>query len=391
MPTEGRLRRLPAPWLSPDEFPRLNAAFYSAEPHSFLRARVAILAVAAAKPEVIQQALSDGLDYRGLQVGAMADANEGVEVADEDHEREREEAFVISDAVSVLHHASETLLRFYLAHAPGIDGKVSPCPWIEMAQALSHAQLKKRHVERFDGLPLDDARFRELAIVFYVGRPEQEHPQGEQIKKSIESIEQWLTHFAGVFVQDAHLFNALKHGLAVRAGSASMQIQTPADEGRETPLIQAKGSSVAFLEQAGDDRLWHETTRWVRPDRMLAEADVAARMLENIWRVGRIRYLKEDPIKHPLRFWDTVNFDDYIRSQLDGGESAQIITTKMSMNVLYRYAYPPSLVCTRCRREPRKGKTRGVSGGGWNDSTLPRSTFYAQSVGSRTGANTLRR
>jgi hypothetical protein len=242
MPTEGRLRRLPAPWLSPEEFPRLNQAFYSAEPHSFLRARIAMLAVAAAKPEVIQQALSDGLDYRGLQVGTIdADANEEVEVADEaeDHEREREEAFVISDAVSVLHHASETLLRFYLAHAPGADGKVSPCPWIEMAQELSHAQFKKRLVERFDGLPVDDARFRELAVVFYVGRPDQDHPQSEQIKKSVESIEQWLTHFAGVFVHDAHLFNALKHGLAVRAGSASMELQTPADEAREIPLIRS--------------------------------------------------------------------------------------------------------------------------------------------------------
>lgn len=136
--------------------------------------------------------------------------------------------------------------------------------------------------------------------MFYVGWPEAEHPKAEQIKKSVESIEQWLTYFARIFVDDAHLFNALKHGLAVRAGSASVLLQTPADVTRKEPLIHADGSSVAFLEQAGDDKLWHETTRWVRPDRMLAEAEIAARMLENIWRVGRIRYLREDPTGHPL-------------------------------------------------------------------------------------------
>jgi hypothetical protein len=40
-------------------------------------------------------------------------------------------AFVIAEGVTLLHHVSETLLRFFFAHAPGSDGTVAPCPWLE--------------------------------------------------------------------------------------------------------------------------------------------------------------------------------------------------------------------------------------------------------------------
>jgi hypothetical protein len=83
----------------------------------------------------------------------------------------------------------------------------------------------------------------------------------------------------------------------------------------------------------------------------MAETEVAAQMLENIWRVGRIRYLKDDPAGHRLRFFDELTYDKYLRAI--HGEDPKFVTNRMSVNLAYTYAYRPDLVCTNCGREPR--------------------------------------
>jgi hypothetical protein len=350
-----KLIKLPEPWLNREQFPHLNRAFYGAEPHVYFDTRLHVLLVAAGDPDAINDALASGVEYRALKMGGTP--LQETEIGDETREERRHNAFVIADSVSLLHHAGETLLRLYFAHAPADTGKVSPCPWIEIARELQHARFKQKVERRFDGSPLTTERARDLATVFYGGFPKEE-TTGDHFRASLASIEQWLTHFSRAFLDDAHMFNAVKHGLAIQAGASSLQVGIPTDrEGEASPLIRADGASIAFLERAGPDDLWSQSTRWVEPDWLMAEVRVACWLLENLWRAARIRYLGDDPRDHQFRYFDHVDLNEFTYKQR-GTAAGHFIASKVSMSNLYLWAYPPELVCSRCHRKPRKDEKR---------------------------------
>jgi hypothetical protein len=346
----GRFIGLPAPVIAPENYAELNQMFYRAEPHECFGMRVELLMVAAANPDVIFEAFREGLKYGRLRVGGAGTTRN----PDEGIRARQHLAFVIAECVTLLHHVSETLLRFFFGHAPGPDGKLSPCPWLEIARQLSHFAFKKKIEDRFDGQPLDDARRRELTTVFY-GSPEPDAANPEEASRlgaSVDNIEVWLRHFASWFLKESNLFNSLKHGLAVQPGESSMKLVTPVDEerGADPPLIHAEGSSVAFLERSGDENLWHHSTRWVEPDLLIAEAQFASWLLRSIWQVGRVRYTKSADEGEALRVYDHPSYEEFVKAQLDG--EARIITNRMSVNLGYIYAYPPDLVCYACHRKP---------------------------------------
>jgi hypothetical protein len=169
-----------------------------------------------------------------------------------------------------------------------------------------------------------------------------------------------MKHFAEWFLDDAHIWNSVKHGLAVQPGEPTMKVTTPADEaeGRQPPLIHASGPGVTYLEERWtydgerrDQKLWHVGTRWLRPftlAHLMGEIHVACMFLRSIRQVGRIRYLSE-PQK--LRIYRTPKFTDFMGSAESG-----VITNRMHMNMLYSYAYPPSLRCNDCGRTPSDGE-----------------------------------
>lgn len=351
----GRFVGLPAPWIAPEAYAELNRMFYRAEPHEYFGTRLELLAVAAAKPDLIFETFLGGLEYERLRVGG-----EGTTRHPDEGVRARQHlAFVIAESVTLLHHVSETLLRFFLAHAPGADGKLAPCPWLEIASELSHTAFKEKIKGRFHEQPIDDGRRAEIATVFY-GSPKPAaatESEANRIAASVENIELWLQHYAAWFLKESNLFNSLKHGLAVQPGESSMELVTPVDEqrGAKPPLIHAKGPSVAFLEKSGDEKLWHNSTRWMEPDRLITEAQFATWLLRSIWQVGRVRYTRSTDQGEMLRFYDHPTYEEFINTQLEG-EAARIITERMSVNLTYVYAYPPDLVCSVCHRKPKAGE-----------------------------------
>jgi hypothetical protein len=138
---KGRFRPLPAPVLAHEQYETLNESFYRAEPHEYFGTRVELLILAAAKPDVIFSAYQGGLVYGGLHVGGPGTKRNPDAAA-----RERQQtAFVIAESSNLLHHVSETLLRFYLAHAPDAEGNLSPCPSLEIASEISQKQVTHSH------------------------------------------------------------------------------------------------------------------------------------------------------------------------------------------------------------------------------------------------------
>jgi hypothetical protein len=356
---------LPKPWLEADEVQRLNEAFYATQPHDYFATRLTLLMVAAAKPEVINHALVDGLEYGTLKIGRDAAADE-----EPDEEGERQAvAFVAGDAMNLLQHVSETVLRYYLAHCPDPQGRLRACPWLTIADEVNFAAFKRAVERRFadDATELTAKRRDDVTIAFYLARNggTDDPVELERLARSVDEIEGWLRHFARYFLDDARLYNAMKHGLAVRPGQSMVEVKTPADEERvargERPLIHQDGPSIEYLGRTGPDEPFKRVTRWIRPDVAMAEARIANWMLEQIWTIGRTRYVDlpagtAKPMR--LRFYDQVGLDKVLDAHLNEKEFARLVISSLEFPVGYMWAYEPDLKCTICGRVPRADEER---------------------------------
>ena len=103
--------------LSELNYQTLNEDFYAGDPADYFMRRLTGLLLLKGKPEAIRALPAEGIETGGvliqLQPGTTPDARS------EDDDAESRDRFFTADAWLLLHHASETLLRLYLAHAKG--------------------------------------------------------------------------------------------------------------------------------------------------------------------------------------------------------------------------------------------------------------------------------
>lgn len=354
-----RLIALPKPWLDADACRALNRAFYSVEPHDYFQTRLELLMLAAADSDSILAAFQRGLEFGALKMGGPE-----TKAPNEAEMEAARTAFVTADAVNLLHHICETLMRFYFAHRPE-ERQFPASPWLQIAREMNPEDFKRLVARRFDSRELDEHRRAEVNATFYASfEPPCDTPEdADRLRASVDEIERFLQHFARYFLDEAKLYNAMKHGLAIRPGSAAMRLETPADAERlargESPLISAEGPSVEYLARDSADDEFARVTRWVRPDVLMGEAMVAVFMLAQIWTVGKLRYTgPDDPSKKvPLRFYDQMPLKGLLDAYL-GDEPYRFVIRTMGMPIGYSYAYPPNLKCTSCGRVPRDGEER---------------------------------
>lgn len=308
--------------LAPEQFPGMNRAFYATRPWSYFAHRQRLLMLAAGAPDELTE-----IARKGVKVGRLnytADDEES-----EPREAEDREQFVFAESEVLLHHVSETLLRLYLAH----EGS-PPCPWLEIVRARGAGQFKRMVSERFvDALSPEERRQRVGEV--YFGSAERTaitpNPPPEQWEKSLDNIEAFLTHYARHFL-DADIYNALKHGLAVRPGPAAMQLG-------EGDLIKAEGPALEYLTRGEDSdgkRRWFHTTHWIEVDSALAFISIAQQLMKSIWTLARFRYLGEKP--ESLVAWTKPEYAEVMTHLRDGRQSG-IFTDRMHMELLY-YAAP---------------------------------------------------
>lgn len=295
--------------------PRLNEGFYNAEPHEYFSYRLHLLMMAGDRSVDLAEFTRRGLTIEGFKAGPA-------DVHEDGRETERRHRFVITDAAALLHHASETLLRFDLAHEP-----LLPCPWLAIVRERSFSRFKKSVRARFVDAPKDDPANRDaLARVFY-GTADRTKltptPDASDFETGLANLEAWMRFFAQEFLDNAHLYNSVKHGLAVQPGSAAMQL----DDGS---VISAEGPSVAYLEERMLDgrRVWAETTHWLKIGHLLAATYFGILLMRTLWEIGRARYRQTMPER--IRLFTDPKLEDFL---LAGGEG--IVITKMSMNLLY--------------------------------------------------------
>jgi hypothetical protein len=201
----GKYRGGSKPWEDDDadgkkldtrQFPELNAVFYTADPSDFIKMRVKMLSLVGTPDVFLGPAFA--VDRR---IGSMAFGGSEVPSSEE---RQR---YLRTEAVTIVHHASEALLRLFFAHVDHPE-----CPWLGMSASLSPREFKEQ---------VDDALTRgfsraDISQVFLGGSDHEDAGVAmtpEDFSATVESIEMLLIDCAVRFIGDAFLYNAVKHGL----------------------------------------------------------------------------------------------------------------------------------------------------------------------------------
>lgn len=250
---------------------RVNETFYAADPADYLSTRWQLLMLAGGRRQDLAQLFAQGVEFAGIEIGPHGSAtpSEPAELS--------LDPFLTIESQMLLHHAAETTLRIFLAHC-----SAEPMPWIVMNSNRNFADFKKTVRSTFvDAHP-------EPAIVAYVCLGRQTPPSEiseDDWNAAIDGITLFLTVFAQRFLNDAGIYNAIKHGLGVRASTASLILG-----GQQL----AGGTSVDFVESDSwnnGERTWSLTTQWVDLGETLGLVRVATQLIESIWQVGRFRHL----------------------------------------------------------------------------------------------------
>lgn len=311
--------------LAPESFGELNQAFYGTEPYLYLRRRLMNLVLTRASGEKLEEIAS-----QGLKVGI---ANFGYEFDNES--KEAREKFEIAESEVLLSHVSETVIRIYLAHR-----EIPHCPWLELCRVRSPSKFKSKTESLLKSIQSGKEDVQ-IQTVFY-GRPDRRalspEVDEESWTKSTKTLRDYLSFFADR-VLDANAYNAAKHGLALVAGSSSLEIQANGDP---EPMVLSDGPALECLvistEKDGRKR-WAREAKWIDPDRISTHAWMGCQMLESIWTIGKARYLREQfPLK--LRSYSSFSFED-VESAFSA-EGPAISTDRMLIPLIYYSETPDS-------------------------------------------------
>ena len=273
-------------WAEPDhegrvlderQFPELNAVFYSTDPSEFIKMRIENLALMACKDEVLSPAygserpIGDSLHYPATSVP---------------HPKQRHK-YVRMEAVTIVHHASEALLRLFFAHVDYPE-----CPWLGMSTSSDPGSFKRKVVAaKKKGFDCE-----QIAAVFLGGSD----PEDAGIKmgkgkfaETVGALDRLLIECAHRFTGDSFPYNAVKHGMTAIDTDAKMKIDGA--NGDEIKMLD--GFVHGYLHKKRTPAAGNEDGQWFlsladsNPERDLAVATVITYALDSMWAVARRHYM----------------------------------------------------------------------------------------------------
>jgi len=257
------------------DYRRLNATFYSGDPAAYFERRLGLLLLAAARRDEVDALLAEGVTFGGVTFRPTRAA---------DPERAADdESVLLAESLVLLHHASEALLRLFIAHV-----EYETCPWIAAA-GLTNFKDFKGIVGTLAQEQWPDWLESRIHFVF-LGRPSShDDPELAALRAPLKEL---LTFLAGEVLEDAPVYNAAKHGMAVVPGVRTTSLEDPAGGFG----IFTDGPSLLFLQTAwtgtwkNKERTYSEVVRWMTPARNLWLTQVVIQQLRALWTVARARY-----------------------------------------------------------------------------------------------------
>ena len=316
----------PEGWPDPEHFALLNSDFYRARPHDYFGRRLQSLMLVANNVGRLDDLFAQGVKFGKLSAtGApVGEELEGKTAADRERQTQH---FVIAESEVLCHHAGETLLRLYLAHAG-----TPPSPWLELSRITSPAGFKELVRRRFGpgAEPVDPAGLAEIARVFYLtdNRQSLDPPPDEGAwNRGIAIVDGYLRHFAALFLGKAALYNAGKHGLALLPGDVGVALG-------DGSILSASGPAIQYLQRrksADGNRRWFRVTHWVRSDLQVALTYMATTLIAYLWEAARVRYVPAARAEGlSVRLLKT-GVDELLRA----GEDRALVVDEMALELPY--------------------------------------------------------
>ncbi|BBX69716.1 hypothetical protein [Mycolicibacterium psychrotolerans] len=261
------------------QFPELSAVFYTADPSEFIKMRVKMLSLMGSPDVFLAPAFA--IDRR---IGSMAFG--GSEVPSHE-ERQR---YLRTEAVTVVHHASEALLRLFFAHVDHPE-----CPWLSMSSSLSPREFKEQVEEALNlGFKQPD-----IAQVFLGGSDPDDagiEMTAEDFTTTVESLEMLLVDCAWRFTGDAFLYNAVKHGLsAIDLDDEEAKMEWEGHDGQR--LRMHKGPLHVYLHRKLSPNAKVSDGQWFlglddpNPQRDMMITSLITYAIDSLWAVARRQYL----------------------------------------------------------------------------------------------------
>jgi len=245
-----------------------NATFYLGDPSAYLRTRLQMLLLVATRSNELSELSDEGLTFEGVTIAPSEPAK------DPEIDHESVDRYVTTEIVLLQHHAAEAALRIYTAHAtkPAL-------PWIDLADRRKFWEFKAFvRTELVDGTP-DRA---EIGRVCLGNRMPPEGGHEDDWESAIDGLTAFLRSLATVFLDDAPVYNALKHGLRATPSNMSFTIGG---------IQVGHGASISYPEvtewDTDEHRLWSLTTRWFDRTEAIGLIEVAIRMIDSIMKVGK--------------------------------------------------------------------------------------------------------
>lgn len=258
----------------------LNRIFYGKHaPTEYLYYRWSLFAMAAFDPHQLASLsveYRDG-DYRIDIPGTPDPSSEDIASVS---------AAATVDAVMLMHHASETLLRLFIAHA-----SPSGCPWLQMTGLFEpgayKSSLEKLLGEEFRG---PDG----LRSVLYVFFGRDTRPDGAAsnqewaaVLESAANAHALLVELARMSLADAQLYNSAKHGMSIVAGIPLVNM---------SGQVLSHGPGITYLAPVatpvdeGGQTNWNVATQWIDFRYNLALIHIGLMLIDSLWAVAQHRY-----------------------------------------------------------------------------------------------------
>lgn len=283
----GKYRGGKKPWehddaegrkLDPRQFPELNAVFYSAKPSAFIKMRVQVLTLMGAADPFLAPAFAVDRPIGSLAFG-------GSEVPlPEDRQR-----YLRTEAVTIVHHASEAVLRLFFAHIEHPE-----CPWLGMSASTNFRDFKEQVDDALAGGFCRD----DIAKIFLGGEDPEDASvdmSADDFVETVDSIEMLLVDSARRFLDDSFLYNAVKHGLTAIDLDDESKMEWENHEGER--IRMHTGSMHVYLHRKMSptakptDPEWFISMDDPNPERDLAVTTLITYLIDSLWAVAARKYM----------------------------------------------------------------------------------------------------
>jgi hypothetical protein len=272
--TTGRTSR-PLAW---HQFQELNFSFYEEQPSDFINMRVELLSLMLCNEEQLAPAYAAERSIKGVQLGGASPPD-----------AEKRNRYMETEAVIILHHSVEMILRLFYAHVEYKD-----CPWQGMASEVNFATFKakvdKSLTEGFDRAVIAD--------IFLGGASPQDAAvamSAKDFEDAIDGIDLLLQECCRRQLSESFLYNAIKHGLSTIALDEETQFARTLPNGEI--VVGHRGPMFAYMHKArrpgpkkDGEREWFITMAGAKTERDLALSLLVANAIESLWDVARRRY-----------------------------------------------------------------------------------------------------